>query len=167
MGCAPGGGNFLALLNNNTVGVGNASLTQTEAGLSPGTYAFGAYVTFRTNNAAANFDQGQISLTVQGPGTSAVVGFDPNALNGQFTIPGGSGFSFTPWFLLSGILNYSGPGAAPFLLNINVQDFTAGKGLVLAADNAFITAVPDPTTLSLIGLGLLGLGAMRRRRRYS
>jgi len=78
--------------------------------------------------AAANFDQGQISLTVQGPGTSAVVGFDPNALNGQFTIPGGSGFSFTPWFLLSGSLTYSGPGAAPFLLNINVQYFTASKG---------------------------------------
>jgi PEP-CTERM motif len=28
-------------------------------------------------------------------------------------------------------------------------------------------AVPEPSTLSLIGLGLLGLGAMKPRRRYS
>ena len=124
------------------------------------------FLSFATDNAAANFDQGQISLTVQGPGTSAVVGFDPNALNGQFTIPGGSGFSFTPWFLLSGSLTYSGPGAAPFLLNINVQYFTAGKGLVLDADNAFITAVPTPSPLPLFatGPGLMALLAWRRRR---
>ena len=164
VGCAPGGGTFFATLNNNTFG-GNASLTQTLAGVDPGTYAFGAYVSFATDVAGANFDQGQISLTVEGPGISAVVGSDPNTLNGQFTIPGGGGFAFTPWFLLSGILNYTGPGDAPFLLNINVQDFPNTGGLVLDVDNAFITAVPLPATLTLFASGLAGLGWLSRRRR--
>ena len=30
-----------------------------------------------------------------------------------------------------------------------------------------VAPIPEPSTLGLIGLGLLGLGAMRRRRRYS
>ena len=146
---------------------GNASLTQTAFNVGPGTYAFGAYVSYATDAAGGNFDQGQISLTAEGPGTFAVVGFDPNALNGQFTIPGGAGFSFTPWFLLSGILTYSGPGDAPFLLNINVQDFSETGGLVLDVDNAFITAVPTPATLPLFasGLGLLAVWAWPRRKR--
>jgi hypothetical protein len=32
---------------------------------------------------------------------------------------------------------------------------------------SFVAAVPEPSTLGLIGLGLLGLSAMKRRRRYS
>jgi hypothetical protein len=34
-------------------------------------------------------------------------------------------------------------------------------------DDVSLIAVPEPSTLGLIGLGLVGLGAMRRRRRYS
>jgi PEP-CTERM motif len=37
----------------------------------------------------------------------------------------------------------------------------------LGGEFAFAAApVPEPSTLSLIGLGLIGLGAMKRRRRY-
>lgn len=166
MGCAPAGGTYFAALNVLTDGVGNASITQSLAAIGPGTYSFGAYVSFGTNNAAANFDQGQISLTAQGAGQSAVVGYDPNSLQGQFTIPSGT-FSFTPWFLLSGTFDYSGPGSAPFLININVQDFTAEKGLILVADNAFITAVPLPATLPLFASGLALSGLLARSRRLS
>lgn len=163
VGCAPDGGTFRAELNPNTKD-GNASLRQTLADLGPGTYEFGAWVSFGTDDAAGNFNQGQISLTAQGAGMSETVGYDPNALNSQFTIAGASGFSFTDWFLLSGTLVYSGPGTADFLLNINVQDFNPDLGIVLLVDNAFIKPIPIPAALPLFMGGLLMLGGVARRR---
>jgi hypothetical protein len=34
----------------------------------------------------------------------------------------------------------------------------------MEVDRMTLTAVPEPSTLCLVGLGLLGLGAVRRRR---
>lgn len=169
VGCAPGGGTYFAGLNN-SIGNGNASLTQTVTGVAPGTYNFGAWVSFGTNNPAGNFDQGQISLTLQISGSPGqTVGFDPNTLNGQFTIPASAGFSFTDWFLLQGVLTFAG-SPTDLLLNINVQDFSSSGGLVLLVDNAFITdagPVPLPGAVPLFasGLGVLGLFGWRRKKK--
>ncbi len=38
-----------------------------------------------------------------------------------------------------------------------------GEGDLAKIDNILITAVPEPTTLLMIGLGLAGLGLHRRR----
>lgn len=164
IGCAPGGGNAFAVMNLQTVGTGNASIRQNVAGVGAGSYDFGAWVSFATDDPAGNFDQGQINLTVQGTTFTETVGFDPNALNGQFTIPVAAGFSATPWFLLSGTLDYAG-GPGDFLINMNVQDFTPDQGLVLLVDNVFLTSVapiPLPAGFVLIGTALAGLGAVRR-----
>ena len=165
--CAPEGGMWLAVINNST-GFGNGSVRQTVSLPGAGDYVFGAYVALGTDEAGANFDQAQISVTIQLPGgESETIGLDPNALNGQFTIPGNSGFNFTPWLLLTGLLSYEGE-LADVLYNINVQDFPNTGGLVLAFDNAFVdaVAVPEPETLGLLGAALLAfaLRAFGRRR---
>jgi hypothetical protein len=165
IGCAPSGEIYFVGLNDFTFGVGNASLTQDLGLFNPGMYEFGAYVTFGTNNAAANFAQGQISLTSQGTGQSETLRQDPNGLNGQFNTEGNDGIFFTNWFLLKGIFNYTGNSAAPFLLNINVQDGTAENALVLTADNVFVKPVPIPAALPLFATGVAAVGYAGRRKR--
>jgi hypothetical protein len=168
--CAPGGGTYYAAINP---GATSASFIQTVQLPGPGNYHFGATVSFGVVNPNApgppntggNFDQGQISLTIQLPGgQSETVGFDPNALNGQFT-EHGLAVSFTPWFELDDFLNYAG-GPVDALINVNVQEFTAPTGnLFLVFDNVFIQAVPEPSALLILGSALAGLLGARRRAR--
>lgn len=160
-GCAPGGGAWLADIG--FTGFGSSSLLQAMPVTGPGTYAFGAWVSYATNQPAGNFAQGQISLTVQGAGVSAVLGGDPHAIAAQFTLPGGD-FTYTPWILLAGTLTYAGVGPIDLLVNVNVQNFSQQNGLRLLADNIYLTptSVPEPGLLLLSGVALAGLGLRRR-----
>jgi len=164
-GCAPGGGAWLADIN--LPGVGSSGLLQAMPVIGPGTYAFGAWVSYGTNQPLGNFAQGQVSLTVQGTGVAATLGGDPNAIAGQFTVPGGA-FTYTPWTLLAGTLTYTGTGPVDLIVNVNVQNASEPNGLRLLADNLYLTAisVPEPAALLLTGLAALAAGLRRRHARH-
>jgi hypothetical protein len=159
VGCAPSGGSNFALLA--PFSGASASLTQTVSIVNSGPFNFGAWVSIGTNDPNGNFDQAQISLSVQGNGVNQTIGLDPNAIKNQFTIPGGGDTLFTQWFQLSGLLNFVGSG--DLLININVQNAANAKSIFMNVDNAYISAVPVPAGVLLIGTALAAFGALRRR----
>lgn len=89
-------------------------------------------------------------------GTLTLAGTINLVSTGGYVIQGGESFDLVDWGVLAGTatLNTSGLNLAPGVTLDTSNFFTTG----------IVTAVPEPTTYVLIGLGGLALAGLRRRR---
>lgn len=115
-----------------------------------------------TTNAAYRTDGSTLAGTGFINGTNAPVTADSN-IDGSVI-----GFSFYP---PTGPPAEIAPGESSFVLIIstNATQFAAGNASIIDGGTDTVSAfqpssVPEPATLGLLGLGLIGLAGLRRRR---
>lgn len=61
-------------------------------------------------------------------------------------------------------LDYTSLASTPAFLRFTLIEYTGNGSSAVGLDNINVTAVPEPGVLALLGLGLLGLAASRRKR---
>jgi hypothetical protein len=152
--------------------------------MPPRDYGDGAF-TFNASAAANLFQvRGVLSLvTSRVPLVIAITGADVNAIGGNFFITNGSG-SFRPVGVSVTLSNGTTQTFTPATLEDSYRGFVTDTFITsltidiadlpyfyITLDNLTIgraadpAAVPEPASLATVGAGLLGLAAVRRRKR--
>jgi len=153
-------------------------LTAPDLGRFPGVLALGPTVSAEASALTATFDTTLVNGSGPVPSLSALAaaaGIDISVLNTYALFdeisanPSAYGLTNVTQPCLTGEVNYSGgiPCAAPNQYLFWDTDHPTAAGQEVVADAALSVVIPEPNSISLIAVGMLGLGIFRRRYRQA
>ena len=124
--------------------------------------SYGAWFRIATDSFASNWDQIQISLQVDSLPWTTIGGSVGNILSASdFTWNASLRSYVSDWFLISNTISIA---SIPMNAHININAQNTDTELTkVFVDSAFAQSVPEPATMFLLGLGLIGLAGIRRK----